>query len=153
MKDERLSESLRALPRVAARPDFTRTVLESLDASPAPRRGFTGRWVLAAATCAGLAVGAGALWQYQRSTGSDLRHREAAATLAEIRAEHARLRQELDRLSATALPAENGVVYLGGDENVDFVVDLDRVPTAPGGVTAASYRTGRSDRAQGPDSY
>lgn len=140
MRDERLSEALREVPRVAARPDFTLRVLEHLDASPSPRRGFAGRWVLAAATCAGLVAGVGALWQHRDPSGGDLRHREAAETLAEIRAEHARLRQELDRLSTTAEPAENGIVYLGGTENVDFVVDLDRVQTAPGGVAAASYR-------------
>lgn len=150
MKDERLSEALRAVPRVAARPDFTRRVLEGLDARPEPRRGLAGRWRLAAAACAGLAVGAGLLWQHAAPSGSERRHREAAETLAEIRAEHARLRQELDRLSATAEPAESGVVYLGGTENVDFVVDLDRVPTAPGRVAAASYHPGGPT---GPESY
>ena len=35
--------------------------------------------------------------------------------------------------------AEPPVLYLGGDENVDFVLDLRRVPEARGAVRPAAY--------------
>jgi hypothetical protein len=149
MENERLSEILRALPGASARPDFTQRVLARLDAPPAPRGlGFAGRWVLAAAACAGIVLGAGALRLYQVPSGDELRRQQAEETLAGIRAEHARLRQELERLAGESEAPDNGVVYLGGNENVDFVVDLQRVTVAPNGVSAASYnpnRTGPSE--------
>jgi len=149
MKNERLSEILRALPDAPARPDFTQRVLALLDAPPEPRGlGFAGRWVLATAACAGIVLGAGALWLHRAPSGDELRRQQAEEALAGIRAEHTRLRQELGRLSGGSETADNGVVYLGGNENVDFVVDLQRVPVAPDGVSAASYspdRTGHSE--------
>lgn len=140
MENERLSETLRALPGAPARPDFTQRVLARLDAPPEPRGlGFAGRWVLAAAACAGIALGAGAVWLYQAPARGELHRQAARQTLDEIRAEHARLRQELERLSVGSENSENGVVYLGGSENVDFVVDMQRVPPAPRGASTASY--------------
>jgi len=55
--------------------------------------------------------------------------RRAALLLEEIQAEHGRLNDELRQLRA----ARPGTVYLGGDEDMDLVVHLDRVRELPPG--------------------
>jgi hypothetical protein len=54
--------------------------------------------------------------------------RRAALLLEEIQAEHGRLHDELRQLEARP-----GTVYLGGDEDMDLVVHLDRVRELPPG--------------------
>jgi hypothetical protein len=49
---------------------------------------------------------------------------EARKVLRELRSEHDSLKQELQTLS------QPPVVYVGGDEEVDLVVDLSRVQSA-----------------------
>ncbi|HZF13000.1 MAG TPA: hypothetical protein VFE33_29775 [Thermoanaerobaculia bacterium] len=55
--------------------------------------------------------------------------RRAELLLEEIQAEHGRLHDELRQLRA----ARPGTVYLGGDEDMDLVVHLDRVREMPAG--------------------
>jgi len=55
--------------------------------------------------------------------------RRDALLLEEIQAEHGRLNDELRQLRA----ARPGTVYLGGDEDMDLVVHLDRVRELPHG--------------------
>jgi hypothetical protein len=61
------------------------------------------------------------------------RNAEARRLLQEIRAEHDQIEEELRAL------AEPPVVYVGGDERMDLVVNLDRVP-AEDGPQPATYR-------------
>ena len=144
MPNERLNELLSTLPAERAHPDFTRQVLARLDA---PRQAetsrrpslFAPRWVLATAAAAVLALALGALWVHDTKSRRDFQPGEAQAALNQIRADHARLQQELQNLTETAANPDQGVVYLGGNENVDLVVDLGQVRQAPQGVSTASY--------------
>ncbi|HEX4962673.1 MAG TPA: hypothetical protein VF173_17690 [Thermoanaerobaculia bacterium] len=138
MKDHRtreIAELLRELPREQARPGFTARVLERLDE---PRRidlrgNFRFALATAAAVLVAFAISAGVLME--RGSGAR-KQREALAarqTLEELRAEHGRLEQELKEIS------EPPVVYLGGDERVDYVLDLRKVRHAEV-VAPAAYR-------------
>ena len=128
MEDDRLGSLLRELPREQAHPGFTARVLERLDAAPrnTPRWSFRLALAAAVATLAAVAISAGVLTREPRDAGRD---RQA---LQELRAEHGRLEQELREISAPP------VVYLGGDENVDLVLDLGKIQD-PRVVTPAAY--------------
>jgi hypothetical protein len=129
MEDQRIGDLLRELPRERARPGFTSRVLAAaLDSETRTAPGW--RPVLAAAAIAAVAVSAGFLAERQASRAEDTER-----LLRELRAEHGRLEEEFQEL------AEPPVLYLGGyrvgDGEVDYVLDLSRVPD---GVTIpASY--------------
>lgn len=133
MEDHRIGELLRGLPRERARTGFTARVVRNLDAPEAGRPAL--RWRPAAALTAVLlvavALSAGLL--HARKAES-VRTAEARQILEEIRAEHGRLAREVEEMS------EPPVIYLGGTEDVDFVVDLSRVPETDGGIQPAAYQ-------------
>ncbi len=129
MEDHRLGDLLRELPREQARPGFTARVVHRLDA-PARRRGLVPRLALATALAAVLTVTAGGLVSARRDAAAQAQARQA---LAEIRAEHARLEREVEDLS------QPPVVYLGGNEDVDLVLDLGRVRGSEGATPAAYH--------------
>jgi hypothetical protein len=136
MDSQRLDRALRALPPERARPDFTARVLARLDAPPRPRRLPL---ALAGATAAALALALAA--GHVRSTaGTRERAAEARRLLEELRREHRALAHDLD-----ALAEEPPVLYLGGDDELDLVLDLSRVPPArpegDRGTEPASNRT------------
>ena len=135
MEDHRLGDLLRELPREQARPGFTARVLERLDLlgqAPErisrPRRTF--RFALAGATAAAIlaVVSTGVVMDRQAQVRKD----EARRILQEIRAEHGRLEQEIHELS------QPPVVYIGGNEDVDLVLDLGKVSGSEG-ATPATY--------------
>jgi hypothetical protein len=132
VEDHRIGELLRELPREHARTGFTARVVQKLDAPETGRPAL--RWRPAAALTAALllavALSAGLL--HERKAES-VRTAEARQLLQEIRAEHGRLAREVEEMS------EPPVIYLGGDEDVDFVVDLSRVPEAEGGIEPAAF--------------
>jgi hypothetical protein len=135
MEDHRLGDLLRELPREQARPGFTARVLHRLDA-PLPSRRRSLPWrvprlALATALAAVLAVTAGVLIGARRDALANAR---AERALAEIRAEHARLEREVQELSDTP-----SVVYLGGNEDVDLVLDLGKVRGSEGATPAAYH--------------
>lgn len=134
MEDEdirRLMAQLVELPRERARAGFTAAVLRRLD-GPARRPAPTGRLAWAAAALLAVAVAAGGWeagqWRERRDAA------EARRLVAEIKGEHARLAREVRELRDERRP----LVYLGGDESVDVVVDLSRVEPSPGGVALAA---------------
>jgi hypothetical protein len=129
MEDHRLGDLLRELPREQARPGFTARVLHRLDA-PERRRSIP-RLALATALTIVLAVTAGFLIDARRDA---LESARAEKALAEIRAEHARLEREVRELSA-----QPPVVYLGGNEDVDLVLDLGKVRGSEGATPAAYH--------------
>lgn len=136
MEDHSVGRLLRELPRETARPGFTRRVLARLDEpAGAADRGASWRHRLAmaatTAVVAALVVSAGVV-RYEQSREA-ARTAEARRLLQEIRAEHEQLEQELRALS------EPPVVYVGGDEGMDLVVDLDKIP-AEDGPAPATYR-------------
>lgn len=138
MEDHRLGDLLRELPREQARPGFTARVLEHLDLpeqapgrASRPRRPF--RLALAGAMAAAVlvaAVSAGVLIDRQAES---IRAAEARRMLQEIRAEHGRLEQEIHELS------QPPVVYIGGNEDVDLVLDLGKVSGSEGATPAAYH--------------
>jgi hypothetical protein len=103
-----LNRILRELPREQAREGFTARVLARLDRDVQPAAWRRPRLVFAG------------VLQYR----ADQRHEEARRLLQELRSEHASLKHELESLSAPP------VVYVGGNEKVDLVVDLSRVQGA-----------------------
>jgi hypothetical protein len=141
-----VADLLRELPAEHARPGFTARVLEELDAEPrrGPRwsfrlapilEGWPARAATAVAALLAIAISAGALIEWR---GNDQKQRDALQarqTLQELRAEHGRLQQELRAMS------EPPVVYLGGDEKVDYVLDLGKVGNAEvvSSATPAAY--------------
>lgn len=132
MEDHRIGELLRELPRERARTGFTARVVRKLDAPEAGRPALRWRPVaaLTAALFAAAALSSGLLHERAES----VRAAEARQLLEEIRAEHGRLAREVEEMS------EPPVIYLGGDEDVDFVVDLSRVPEAGGEIRPAAYQ-------------
>jgi len=141
MQDNRLNEMLSSLPAERAATGFTQRVLARLDASERrPEPFLSRRWLLASTACAAIVLALGALWLREGKTSTEMHAAQAREALAEIRAEHARLRQEFQSLSTPAASPDEGLVYIGGNENVDLVVDPERVPPAPSTATPAAYR-------------
>lgn len=122
MEDHRLGELLRELPREHARPGFTARVLNRLESPERPPA--IPRLALAGALAAFVAVGTSVLVDARRDAIEAARARQA---LQQIRAEHMRLAQEVRDLSAPP-----PVVYLGGNEKVDLVLDLGKVDGSEG---------------------
>jgi hypothetical protein len=131
MEDHRLGNLLRDLPREQARPGFTARVLHRLDAAPDRRRALIPRFALSAAFAVFLVILSGVLVNARREAVATAR---AERTLAEIRAEHGRLEREVQELSQPA-----PVVYLGGNENVDLVLDLGKAEGTEGAKPAAYH--------------
>jgi hypothetical protein len=127
MEDHRLGDLLRELPRESARPGFTTRVLNRLEA-PERRRSMP-RLALAGALAV-LTVTAGVLVDARRDALEAVRAQQA---LQEIRAEHGRLEREIRELSRPSM------VYLGGNENVDLVLDLGKVGETEGAKLAAYH--------------
>ena len=126
MEDHSVGPLLRELPRERAREGFTARVMARLDAPSEPRRWLHSRryrLVLATAALAAVVASAGIL-QVHAGRQEALRTAEARKVLRELRSEHDSLKQELQTLS------QPPVVYVGGDDEVDLVVDLSRVRSA-----------------------
>jgi hypothetical protein len=138
MEDQHLGQLLRELPREKARQGFTLRVLAHLDAPPA-REWWQAGWRtrLATALLAAVVVSAstaGLLHYEQREAQRAARVARAQQLLRELRAEHGQIKRELE-----SLPAPPPVVYLGGNEEMDLVVDLRHVREEDG-VRPATYR-------------
>ena len=131
MEDHSVGRLLRELPRETARPGFTQRVLARLD-EPAKSAAFASGWRLrlAVAAVALLVVASAGVIRHEQSREA-ARAAETRRLLQEIRAEHDRIEQELRALSEP--------IYVGGDERMDLVVDLDKVP-AEAGPAPATYR-------------
>jgi hypothetical protein len=123
MEDHSVGPLLRELPREHAREGFTARVMARLDAPSEPKAWLQPRLVLAAAALAAVMASAGIL-QVHAGRQEALRTAEARKVLRELRSEHDSLKHELQTLSRSP------VVYLGGDDEVDLVVDLSRVQSA-----------------------
>ncbi|HYN21485.1 MAG TPA: hypothetical protein VE078_11035 [Thermoanaerobaculia bacterium] len=117
MEDHKLGQLLRELPPERASESFTAGVMARLDSAPGPGMWRQPRLVFAAAALAAMVASAGFV-QIRADRQAEVRAAEARKLLQELRSEHASLKQELQELS------EPPVVYLGGDEKVDLVVDM-----------------------------
>jgi len=130
MKDERLDELLKSLPREGASDDFTARVLERIE-QPRPRFAQQNRWLAAAAVIFIVVLGgitAGRMIEQKREE-------ERLAAVRAAQAEIARELREVKRLSEQVDP----VVYLGSGENVDYLVDFRHLKTSSQPVTHASW--------------
>ena len=126
MENQRMTELLRELPRERARSGFTARVLARLDEPQAPARRWPARLApVALSASLVLAVIVGTVIR-------DQRREEALEAVQALRAEHGRIERELQELSS-APP----VYYLGGDEDVDLVMDLRKVQPDSGVKPAA----------------
>lgn len=117
MDEKQLIELLSDLPRTGASDGFTERTLARIDA--APRETSNARRFAAAAAIA-LAVLSGAIGHHE------WRERQRAEALRE---EHRRIAAELQQLKEEASEYQP-VVYLGGDEKADYVLDLRTPPAA-----------------------
>ncbi len=139
--DDPVRDELRALPRVAASPGFTRRLFVRLDAEAslgAARAPRTWRvaWAAGAGALALAVIAFGGL-QLQRSH----ERRAAAAELAALKRQQLELSQELAQLREQS-DALQPVVYLGGNDNADFVLDVGRLgrTTERSNIRPAGYR-------------
>ncbi len=153
MNRDPLREALRSLPKERARADFTPRLLARLETDrrrdrdlPAIRRP-TWRAVAAATALAGaMAIGGVAISRFAARPDAAAHTAVAPqpearrARLERLEAERARLSaelQELKRMADTADP----VIYLGGDDRVDLVLDVGRLARRhQAGVEPAAYR-------------
>lgn len=114
-----LEEELRRLPRQAASPQFTGSVLARLEGSAHHRQ--TTRSTLAWAGAIVLILAAIVTWSLDyKSTQSA--GAPGGGNVERLKGEHEKLRQELALLQREIETVP--VVYLSGDENLDLVLDL-----------------------------
>jgi hypothetical protein len=79
------------------------------------------------------AISAGVLMDRRAESIQAAEARRAQRILQEIRAEHGRLEQEIQELSQPPR------VYIGGNEDVDLVLDLGKVSGSEGATPAAYH--------------
>ncbi len=136
--DAKLQEVLRALPRERAGADLRDSVMRRVTARsgeeggakvlrfrPEDKRRFRAwpGWVMAAAAL--LVFGLGIReWQHRREAFDSMQR------IAELRGQFQELSRELDALRQEAAKGQQKVVFLGGNENVDLVLDLGRLAAA-----------------------
>lgn len=143
MHDDPMLEELRALPREAPRAGFAERVLARLDETPRRAFPFDSRWPVWAA--ASVAICAFAIGSIRQADSRQDRRRQVAV----LKSEGERLAAELAALRASVgAGADRGggeVIYLGGDEGTDYVIDLSRLARSRNELNPqpASYRSDR----------
>lgn len=132
--DARLDEALKSLPRETAGVGFTTRVVAHLD--DRPRTSHRARvWPALIAVSAALLVAlvVGREWWHQRQL------QESLDRIATLRQEQQALEQELlhlRRLAADSRP----MLHLGGDREVDWVLDLQRLQQGESEASANTFR-------------
>jgi len=121
MSEDRIATTLRSLPRERAGDDFTARVLARLDEPFRRRAPLAPRLAWAAAVLAA-AVGLSQALDDRRSGKSP----ERTARIEALLREQERLAAEVETLKLLSA-GPTPVVYLGGDEGTDLLLDLDRL--------------------------
>lgn len=111
-EEKRIGDALRDLPRQSASDRFTENVLDRLRQ---PQETHRIQWMRIAASIVGGLVLLGAVESVQ--WWREARDREA------LRAEHQQIVEELRSIKKVT-DAATPVVYVGGNDDVDFVLDL-----------------------------
>jgi len=142
MDDDRLGKELRKLPRASASAGFTEEVLDQLEAPSVVERPAAQRWMVLAVAALVIAVLAPlGVWRWQE------RRRVLVETeIATLRADQEALRAQLTMLQRQ-VDRRQRVVVLGGDDEVDYVLDLGRLRPArvvPTPTPPRIFRTGGS---------
>jgi hypothetical protein len=132
MSHDPLREALRGLPRERAGEAFTERVLARLDEPVRRRPGLAHPFALAAVVAAALA--GGWLWREQALD------RQRLERISELKRQQRMLAAELESIRRDAAATAVPVVYLGGDDSTDVVVDIARLAErrAGTGVVPAS---------------
>lgn len=131
MNDEQLNELLKRLPRRDSSSGFTGRLLARLDETR--NRPVLFPWAAAAALISMVTV-AGLTGHYFIDKEQQRQKIEA------FRAEQQEIVLELQELKRLA-EESNPVIYLGGNEDVEYVIDLRAVEFNPGQIRPASYST------------
>lgn len=129
-----LLDALGRLPRATAAPDFTARVLARAVAAQEPADAEMGLpwsrgWTVFAASL--LVVSVVSAWQWERQE----RRREWLGQVEALRQESETLGAELSDLRAAE---QAPIVYLGGDDSVDLVLDLEQLRQARAQGAAAA---------------
>jgi len=139
--DDKLSSALRSLPRAEARPGFTDAVWSRLEERRVPRPDLghrhLARWPMrlaAAAVCLLLLVLGTREWWHHHQL------QQTTARLTALENERRALVSELESLRRQMDMAQP-VVYLGGNNELDLVLDLAALQRA--GLEPGDFRTGR----------
>lgn len=121
--EDSITDTLKTLPRMKARHDFTAEVLQRLEDTPTSA-GWRSpqRWIPALAAAMVMLAVTWTVHQAERET-----QRQAALTRIEaLRSEREALEVELDSLRRLA-SQNRPVLYLGADQGVDLVYDLSHL--------------------------
>lgn len=121
MSDDPVLDALRALPRERAGPGFTAALLRSAQGAPETAATPWSRPLVALALL-GLLVSGLAAWSWERERRREELRGQVHALIREQR-ELEQAFAELRRASAR----QPRLLYLGGNERADFVLDLDRL--------------------------
>ncbi len=119
MNENRLSEAFESLPREQAGPAFTTAVLRRLEAPPRRRALAPLRLAAAVACLLAVVLGGHQLW-------NESQRQQSLARLEVMRVERRALEVEMRQLRRMAADARP-VVYLGGNDDLDLVLDLSRL--------------------------
>lgn len=117
---DHIQDGLGNLPKYRASPEFTDRAIRALEvrsARPLYRRPAMG-WLLATAVALALGVWMGTYLRQQNIARSAYKQK-----LYALRAEYQQIQSEVDSLRKDASDSP-AVVYLGGNEQIDLVLDL-----------------------------
>lgn len=146
--DERLDRALRTLPVESASGDFTARTLARLERVEGSRRRRrrARRWLVATAATVALAGGIGWL---TAPAPSPERAAETLRQTRELRRDLEELRREAEALTLSGSVREAPILYLGGDDQVDVVLDLRPWADQLAAEVRPAARPSGSDRRDG----
>ncbi len=121
MNDHDLRDLLKQMPDVPASEGFTDRTLARLREPRAPARTWH-RFAVVAAACLLVAAVAVPTWMH---LAEKARQEQARAELAALKKAHDRLSAELAMLRQSR--HEPRILYLGGTDSVDYVIDLHKL--------------------------
>ncbi|MBW2700454.1 MAG: hypothetical protein JRF33_06505 [Deltaproteobacteria bacterium] len=132
MKNEQIKNLLKRLPAHQPADDFTAQTLARLDEHPS-NSGQIWRWAAVGALACLMFVLFGSLWFHQQAVAEK---QEARRELGELRAEYMRMQNNLHELK---MKQNQRLVYLGGTDQAEYVVDLGRLGSRPAARTPQEY--------------
>ena len=123
--DEKLDSLLKSLPRERAADDFTGRVLDRIDRSKPPVFLYRRLALVTAAALVTLAVALPSISYFRQKSEKEELRQELRSLKADYR-EIAR-QYEMIRTPPEAAAMRNAVIYVGGDDSVDYVIDISKL--------------------------